>query len=46
MKKIAYRNGISKALIVLFIRGIIGGVIKVYLNYKSTLMENIWEKRL
>ncbi len=37
---------IGKALIALVITGIIGGIIKVYLDYKSKLMGNIWENRL
>jgi hypothetical protein len=37
---------LQEALIALIITGIIGGIIKVYLDYTSTLMEKIWEKRL
>lgn len=37
---------IEKALIALVFTGIIGGIMKVYFDYKSKLMENIWEKRL
>ena len=37
---------ILETLIALVFTGIIGGVIKVYLDYKSKLMENVWEKRL
>ena len=37
---------IGKALIGLVFTGILGGILKVYLDYKSQQMEKIWEKRL
>lgn len=37
---------VANALIALVFTGIIGGILKIYFDYKSKLMENVWEKRL
>ena len=37
---------IAKALIALIFTGVIGGILKVYLDYKAKQMELIWDKRL
>lgn len=39
-------NEITKAIIGLIITVLIGGFVKLYFDYKSAVMENIWEKRL
>lgn len=36
----------QKAVIALIISTIIGGVIKLYLDYKTKILEKLWEKRL
>lgn len=37
---------LEKALIALIIGGIIGGMLKLYLDYQAKLLENLWQKRL
>lgn len=37
---------LQKALVALVFTGIIGGMVKLYLDYRAKLLENIWQKRL
>lgn len=39
-------NELAKAIIALLVTGIAGGIFKIYLDYKSKLMEKVLEKRL
>jgi hypothetical protein len=36
----------QKALIALIILGVVGGVVKLYMDYQAKLLENLWQKRL